>query len=65
MGVATVAQPPQAAAAGPGGVTAPRLRRLFFAAIVPFMCTLPRAVFVSYLANVLLVGLLLRGPRAH
>jgi len=29
------------------------------------MVVIPSAVFVSYLANVLLVGLLLRGPRAH
>jgi hypothetical protein len=29
------------------------------------MVSMSHAVFVSYLANVLLVGLLLRGPRAH
>jgi len=29
------------------------------------MVSMPHANFVSYLANVLLVGLVLRGPRAH
>jgi hypothetical protein len=29
------------------------------------MVPMAHAVFVSYLANVLLVGLVLRGPRAH
>jgi hypothetical protein len=54
-----------AASTGPGALIPLRLRVGIFAAIVFRMNQFCIADFVRHLANVLLVGPLLRGPRAN